>query len=406
MGQYDRVMLLSDKKSPSLVLSGGGVKAAAFHAGVCLGLQEKGFRFAGGDKKTVEEHFSESSMTFKTYVGSSAGSIICSLLAAGYSVHSIINSLTPDLGVSSPYKVKDDGAFLKPLGYRDIFSINLKAKKYGLLTGFSKKRPIINGGIEVFLKKGFKVNGLFTTENLEKYLREQVLRENKFNELGVSLYVIATQLNHSKKVVFGALEEKSTDESVKYVNYASISQACAASASLPPAFAPYGITNHKGREVFFFDGEIRDTLSTHVASDHNADLVIASYSIQPYHYNDEIGSLHEYGIPIVINQAIYQAIQQKIERHREYKREIKDLIKATEGYIKQTDMKPEHQKKLLEILISKTRYKPHVEYIYIHPSPHDYEMFFADHFSLNPKILSKIIKAGFKASMSALREYN
>ena len=85
------------KNHPSLVLSGGGVKAAAFHAGVCLGLNEKGFKFAGGDKKAVTDHFPDSSLTFKSYVGSSAGAIVCSLLASGYSVHSIINSLTPEM---------------------------------------------------------------------------------------------------------------------------------------------------------------------------------------------------------------------------------------------------------------------------------------------------------------------
>ena len=34
-------MKFSDKKKIALVLSGGGIKAAAFHIGVCLALQEK-----------------------------------------------------------------------------------------------------------------------------------------------------------------------------------------------------------------------------------------------------------------------------------------------------------------------------------------------------------------------------
>ena len=46
-------MRLDHKKKPALVLSGGGVKAAAFHAGVCLALNEKGFRFAGGTKDDI-----------------------------------------------------------------------------------------------------------------------------------------------------------------------------------------------------------------------------------------------------------------------------------------------------------------------------------------------------------------
>ncbi len=401
-------MCLNEKKHPALVLSGGGFKAAAFHIGVCLGLQEKGFRFAGGGQREIEKSFLESSMTFKTYVGSSAGSVICSLLASGYSLSSMVKAFTPDLdlGSFSQSKLTSKGDSFKPLGYRDVFSINLHTQKSGFLAGFKKNRLSISGGIEVLLKKGFTLNGIFTTEKLERYLREQILRENTFDRLGVDLYIIATQLNHSKKAIFGAFEEESVDETVKYVNYATISEACAASASLPPAFAPYGITNHEGRKVFFFDGEIRDTLSTHVASDHNADLVVASYSFQPYHYNSEIGSLHEYGIPTVMNQAIYQVLEQKIETHRRYKREIKDLLKACRDYLKQTDLKKESQEELLDILLSKTRFKTDVDYIYIHPSSDDYEMFFADHFSLKPQILSKIIKVGFRAAMKALRKYS
>ena len=60
----------------------------------------------------------------------------------------------------------------------------------------------------------------------------------------------------------------------------------------------------------------------------------------------------------------------------------------------------------MDILVDRTKYKPNVDYIYIHPSPQDYEMFFADHFSLNPKILSQIVRTGFRSAMNALRPYN
>ena len=87
-------MRLSEKTKPALVLSGGGVKAAAFHIGVCLALQEKGFRFAGGSPDRVKSQYPEDRLTFKTYVGSSAGSVVSTFLACGYSVDSIINAFT------------------------------------------------------------------------------------------------------------------------------------------------------------------------------------------------------------------------------------------------------------------------------------------------------------------------
>ena len=85
-------MKLSQKKKIALVLSGGGVKAAAFHLGVCLALREKGFRFAGGSPEEVSARFSDDKLTIKFYVGSSAGSVISTFLASGHSLNSIIDA--------------------------------------------------------------------------------------------------------------------------------------------------------------------------------------------------------------------------------------------------------------------------------------------------------------------------
>jgi len=404
-------MRLIEKKHPSLVLSGGGVKAAAFHIGVCLALKEKGFQFSGGFLDNYNDRESNQPpgpMTFQTYVGSSAGAIISTILAAGYDVDAIIHAFTQGAGLaSSIWKRKTSGAYLRPLSYRDIFSLNIKASHpIRLMSSLFRKKPVISGGLEVLLKRGVKVNGIFTTNNIERYLRKNVLISNDFSSLKPNLFIIGTQLNHSRKVVFGSFDKTTKDRTIKYAHYAKISQAVAASASLPPFFAPYGITNDLGKEIHFFDGEIRDTLSTHVAADHGSDLVISSYSMQPYHFNKEMGSLHEYGMPIISNQALYQVIQQKIDKHIQHQQEVRGLINAVNGYLKQTEIPYKHRKKLMDILISRTNYKPNVDYIYIHPSPQDYKMFFADHFSLNPSLLSKIVKTGFRSAMLTLRQYN
>ncbi len=404
-------MRLSDKKSPALVLSGGGIKAAAFHIGVCMGLREKGFKFGGGSPEHVGKVFSENEMTFKTYVGSSAGSVIATFLAAGYDIDAIMEAFMKGGGHSftSPASKRSQPrpSYLKSLTYRDIFALNVKRSTASrLVAGLFTKKPLIGGGLEVLLKRGFKMSGVFTTANIEKYLRENVHPEDTFKSLGVRLYIVATQLNHTRKVIFGPFDDTTKDERTKYANYAKVSQAVAASASLPPFFAPYPITDERGREIFYFDGEIRDTLSTHIAADHGCDLVIASYSIQPYHYNKEIGSLHEFGMPVIFNQALYQVVQQKIDNAIKTQKDITAIIHAVDGYLKEANIADEHREKLLEIIIQRTNYKPGVEYIYIHPSPTDYNMFFADHFSLNPEILSNIVRIGFKAAIQALRKYN
>jgi predicted acylesterase/phospholipase RssA len=191
-----------------------------------------------------------------------------------------------------------------------------------------------------------------------------------------------------------------------YVNYAKISEAVAASASLPPVYSPFGIKRPDGKEIFFFDGEIRDTLSTHVAADHGADLVISSYSVQPYHYTEEIGSLDKFGMPAIVNQALYQVLQQKIDRHITHQQDVRAIYSTIDGYFKQNNLPDEHREKVLEIIRNRVRYKPNVDYIYIHPRAQNYEMFFADHFSLNRENLEKIVRIGFRSAIGVLRHHD
>ena len=398
-------MKISEKKKIALVLSGGGIKAAAFHLGVCLALREKGFSFAGGSAEDVHMKYSDDKLTFKVYVGSSAGAVITTFLASGYSIESIIDAFergsASDLHrftMRSPPTTR-----LKPITYRDMFALN-GGNFVNFIPNVLRRRSIVAGGIEAFIKSGFKINGLFTAKGIERYMRTQVVKENSFASLGVDLYIVATQLNHSRKVIFGNFPETTKIKNIKYANYASISDAVAASASLPPVFAPYGIRNQKGKEIYFFDGEIRETLSTHVAVDAGADLVISSYSVQPYHFTKEMGSLHHHGIPLIINQALYQVVQQKIEKHIEHQQQISAIMSAVDGYFKQANLPDEHREKLIDILEKRVNHKPGVDYIYIHPSPQDHEMFFVDHFSLNADILGRIVHIGFRAALQTLRK--
>ncbi|KYG66681.1 hypothetical protein AZI86_06450 [Bdellovibrio bacteriovorus] len=398
-------MRIRDKKKVALVLSGGGIKAAAFHIGVCLALQEKGFKFAGGTKEMVRQNFNDKDpLTIRLYVGSSAGAFIASCLSAGYPVESLINAFQVGSGTIPTFE-KNDIRYLKPMSYRDIFNLNAS----GLLKFIPRtlmEKALVTGGFESLLKNGLKLNGLFSTKGMESYLRKEVLLDNDFSRLGVGLYIIGTQLNHTRKAIFGDFPESYKTGDTKYINYATISDAVACSTALPPVFSPYGIKRPDGKEIFYYDGEIRDTLSTHVAADNGADLVISSFSIQPYHYTKEMGSLHNYGIPLIANQALYQVVQQKIMRHIQHRNEIRSIYKAVDGYFKETNLPEEHKEKLLEIIRERANYRPEVDYIYISPRPQNYEMFFVDHFSLNPEILARIVKIGFKSAINTLRHHD
>lgn len=404
-------MNIHNKKKIALVLSGGGIKAAAYHIGVCLALKEKGFVFSGGSKEWVQQKYPahspgaehSSKPTIRLYVGSSAGAFVASVLASGKSIESLITAFQVGFGSSPFYNIPEEDR-IKQLGYRHIFNLNSK-RLLSWMPETLLQKSVLTGGLEVFLKKGFKLNGVFNTNGIERYLRKYVLDENEFSRLGVELYVIATQLNHSRKTIFGPYLESSKNETTKYIGYAKISDAVAASTALPPMFAPYAVTKPDGKVLYHYDGEIRDTLSTHVASDHGADLIIASYSMQPYHYHPAVGSLHTFGMPAIINQALYQVIEQKVARHIQYQDQKKAAYNAIKKICKDMNLTQEQTEQLLFSLRTNLNHNPNVDHIYIAPRPQDYEMFFADHFSLNPKILEKILRIGFKSGLQVLREH-
>ena len=400
----DLRMDIRSKKKIGLVLSGGGIKAAAFHIGVCLALKEKGFKFAGGSKDLVRQRYPQDEpLTIRLYVGSSAGAFISSILASGYEPEALINAFRLGTG-EDPAFDESDLRFLKPISYRNIFHLNggslLNFIPIALIT-----KSLVSGGLEAFLKNGFKLNGLFTTKGLERYLRRDALLDNDFSNLGVELYIVATQLNHTRKVIFGNYPESYKTQSTKYIGYAGISEAVACSTSLPPVYAPYGIKKSDDKELFFYDGEIRETLSAHIGADHGCDLVISSYSVQPYHFNHEMGSLHKYGVPVIINQALYQVIEQKISKHIEWQSNLRQIYKDIDRYFKDNQLPETHRDKVLEIIRRQINFRPEVDYLYIHPRPENYEMFFVDHFSLNPKILERIVRIGFKSTLAVLKRH-
>ncbi|MFZ4402992.1 MAG: patatin-like phospholipase family protein [Pseudobdellovibrionaceae bacterium] len=391
------------KKKISLVLSGGGIKAAAFHIGVCLALKEKGFRFAGGSAEMVKHQFSDDwPLTIRQYVGSSAGAFIASILASGYDAESLVNAFQVGIGDVPMFDNKDLQS-LKPITYSDMFNLDAPGLAQ-FIPDFFFKKSLFSGGLEALLKKGLKVNSLFSTKGLEKYLRKDALIYNDFFKLGVELYIVATQLNHTRKALFSAYPETYKTNSTYFINYASISEAVACSASLPPVFSPYGLKTPEGQEIYFYDGEIRETLSTHVATDHGADLVIASHSVQPYHFTKEVGSLHKFGFPVILNQALYQVIEQKIEKQKMNQIQYRQLYQDVSFYCQKHQIPENEKQDLLGLVQKNLNYKHDADYIFIHPSPQNYEMFFADHFSLNPKILFNIVRAGFKATLTALKQ--
>lgn len=376
-------------KKCALVLSGGVVKAGAWHLGVALALSECGFSFANIHNKNTGNKLEISS-----YVGSSAGSLVNLYFANGYYPKDVINAfLSKDNTHPAPLTYKDM-LWLK----RPVISKHKAPSTYDPFAEF----PM---GIRHLIKPIMKIPGIFTTDGLQKYLVDSVISSNDFNDYP-DMFVTATQLDHSRKVIFSKYKYPNPrhDNTATYYTGTNVSEAVAASMSVPPFYCPYPIQNSTTGDVdYYIDGEIRETLSTHVAVDNKADFVFSSWTHTPYHYQEEIGSLINYGIPAIAVQSIYLMIQKKIVADRSKRENYRDLLSTVSSYLKDNKFSEIHRKKLLGILETKLNFNPNIKFVDIYPDHEDYKVFFNSSFSLRKENTALMVNRGFKKTMKVLQ---
>ena len=380
-------------KKTSLVLSGGVVKAAAWHLGVALALEELGFVLKH-NKSPIDPDFEIS-----TYVGSSAGSLINLYFASGYRPIDVIDAtLNRNRSQTS----------LKPIGYSDMLSRKMPSREpfsfdfYNPLEGFP---PFI----KQLAKPLLSISGLFSTEGLNQYIQKNVLLSQQFEDYAADMFVVATQLDHSRKVIFSKYNYPSPihDSTSEYFTGVTISEAVSASMSVPPFYAPFPVKNPRTSQTdYYIDGEIRETLSNHVAVDNKCDFVISSWTHTPYHYHDEIGSLINYGLPAICMQAIYLMIQKKIVSSRGQKYLAKDIIDTVSDYMSSNNFTKKDKDKILNILERKLNYKPNIRFIDIYPDHSNYKLFFTNSFSLDPQKSKYIMTAGYRKTLEVFRDLN
>ncbi len=380
-------------KKIALVLSGGVVKAAAWHLGVSLALEELGFHLKSNKNSDASQNQNQRSLEIGTYVGSSAGALIAVYLASGWTPQDIIQAT---LGAK--------GSKLKGITYKDMFTIKrpeLKAPKSDLYYPLEGLPTILKN----IMKPVLSLPGFFTTEGLRKYLVNNVIESDHFEDFAADLFIVATQLDHSRKVIFSKYNypNPSHDSTSVYYTGTNVSYATAATMSVPPFYCPYPIKNrHTNGIDYYIDGEIRETLSTHVAEDNGCDVIISSWTHTPYHFHDEVGSLVNYGMPPIAIQSIYLMIQKKIIAHRAERAKAIDILDTVNDYMKMEKFSQGHRREIMAILQRKLNINPKVKLIDIFPDHHDYRLFFSNSFSLNPETSTHAVEAGYKRTMQVL----
>lgn len=382
---------IKKKKRIGFVASGGAAKAACFHMGVALALERKGFCFRKGMKAdgVVASH---TGRDIDVLVGSSAGSVVGSLLLSGHPIDEIYQAF---LGKrSDPFP---------PLSYLQMLHPNWRDTLTQFWNRIPKSLAIRGRSFEALGQALLCANGLYTTDKIEQYLRQHVLKSQRFGDYAAELYIVTTLLDQPGRAIMGPKKLYETDQTTYYTGV-DIAHAAAASMSLPPIFKPYLIRN--GNESFYcFDGEIRQTLSTHVAKDAGCDLIIASYTHQPYHYKEQVGSLIDYGMPAILVQAIYQLIEAKILKAKKV-HEMKEMVLDTVvEFFNDEGLPKELKDKLVSKLEEKMSFNPDLDYVFIHPSTHDETLFFEDHFNISTKKMEHLAEQGFRAAIRVLKDY-
>ncbi|MCB9060560.1 MAG: patatin-like phospholipase family protein [Halobacteriovoraceae bacterium] len=378
-------------KKIALVLSGGVVKAAAWHLGVAQALDDLGLSFISNKTPTKTD------LNISTYVGSSAGSLVSLYLACGYRPIDIIQS-----------SIERNDSVLRPISYTDMLSFSNVKKKP---PRSADVHPL--EGVPFIFKQAFNiffsVSGLFTTKGLYNYIKKYLLQELvHFEDFVADLFIVATQLDHSRKVVFSKYNYPNPghDLTAFYYKHTPVADAVAASMSVPPLYSPYPINNPvTGHTEYYIDGEIRDTLSTHVAKDNKCDFIISSWTHTPYHYHEEIGSLVNYGLPAICLQSILLMIQKKIVTARAQNSTAADVIKTIHEYMKNQRFPEKDIRNILSILETKLEYNKNVHYIDIYPKHENYNLFFRNNFSLDPKSTSSIVSAAYQRTIEVFNNH-
>jgi NTE family protein len=206
---------------------------------------------------------------FDIYVGTSAGAVVAACLANGIGPEELIMANT-GRGSGSTAEIGAD----------EIMQLDRK----GILGSIVRWPLGVLGALRRYVGHPFTTSlidglgalaeglpqALYNTNGTERYLRELLSAPGRSNEFGGTrrrLLITATDLDSSRRVVFGA------DEGPK----ATISDAAAASTSIPLLYAPREIDNR-----VYVDGGLRSTTNIDVAIGHGAKLVVCINPLVPY----------------------------------------------------------------------------------------------------------------------------
>ena len=202
-----------------IALSGGGIRGIA-HAGALKALEDNGIRI-------------------DIIGGTSAGALISSLYALGY----------------SPYYIY----ILFKRYSKDIAGIN--------------SAPIISGIKNYMISKKLEITGLKTGNSIEEVYNNLAKRKGIRTIKDIKrmpLVIPAVDIEDAKEYIFTNRIPKTAEDKSQYITDITIGKAVRASSSFPAVFCPCEFKTHK-----FLDGGVLDNVPVMEVRKQGADKVIA-----------------------------------------------------------------------------------------------------------------------------------
>jgi predicted acylesterase/phospholipase RssA len=292
------------RSKTALVLGGGGFTGGVYEIGALRAL----------DLLSVNRTVNE----FDIYVGTSAGSFVASLLAAGVTPEEM--SRVVNRQVPTPFRDVDLGALLRP-NYADFASRSLlmPLRLAGLARSLAGRwREVSLMDVLTGLAEALPP-GLYTGAGIESYIREVFYesdRTDDFRLLENELYLIATDLDTCERVVFGS---PGWDD-------VPISKAASASTALPMVYRPVEV---RGRQLI--DGGIRSTTNVDVAVEMGAKFIVVVNPLVPYVndfqkriptiFGSRVRRVSDMGYPQVGYQAFKLLAHARLHEHVKHWRE-------------------------------------------------------------------------------------